>query len=196
MARSKQWDPELRKREILDCAIKVLNKKIYYRCPVDEIAKHAGIAKGTIYLYFKSKEELYLSVVFKLIDMFIEVIEDVRKMDIPASRQLSLLLKQMNIFLKTHRHLFLSVREEGHPKKSKIHEEFHSRFKKITRSISVIIEKGIREKEFKKFPPYVVGSIILSVSSIFANKEFNENSGNGDIDTDTVLKILLRGIAK
>ena len=150
----------------------------------------------TIYLYFKSKEELYLSVVFSLIDKFIGIIDEVGKQDMPASKQLSLLLCKMNEFLKTNRHLFLSIREEAGPPKGKVHEEFRKRFQQITESISRIIEKGIKAREFKNFPPYVVASIILSVTSIFAHKEFNEESRNGDIDTELVLKILMNGLAK
>jgi AcrR family transcriptional regulator len=196
MNKTRKWDPDVRKREILNCAIKVLNKKVYYKCPVDEIARYAGIAKGTIYIYFKNKEDLYLSVIFNLIDKFIEIIENVCKMDISASKQLSILLRQMNIFLRTHRHLFLSIREESKPPKGKFHEAFHARFHKITQAIGHIIEKGIKDGEFKKFPPYVVGSIILSVSSLFAHKEFSDNTCGRDIDSGLVLKILMNGLAK
>jgi len=196
MRKKKKWDPEVRKREILDCAVKVLNKKVYFKCPVDEIAKYAGIAKGTIYLYFKNKEDLYLSVVFSLIDRFIDLIDNVRKLDVPASRQLYILLDKMNEFLKINRHLFLSIREEAQPPKGRIHEEFNKRFHKISESISRIIEKGIKDKEFKNYPPYVVGSIILSVTSLFAHKEFSDNDCNGALNSDLVLKILMNGLKR
>ena len=174
----------------------MLNKKVYYKCPVGEIAKFAGIAKGTIYLYFKNKEELYSSVVFSLIDKFIAVIEGVRKLDIPASKQLSMLLKKMSEFLRENKYLFLSIREESQHPKGKVHEEFKTRLHKITESISRIIEKGIKDKEFKNYPSRVVGSIILSVTSLFAHKAFSDDGDDESADSELVLKILMNGLAK
>ncbi len=196
MSKSKNWDPQIRKREILDCAVKVLNKKVYYKCPVNEIAKYAGIAKGTIYLYFKNKDELYSSVVFSLIDRFIAVIDDVHKLDIHASKQLSILLEQMSKFLKENKHLFLSIREESQAPKGKVHAEMQARFHKITESMSRIIDKGIKDKEFKNYPSKVVASIILSVTSIFAHKAFNDECDDESADTELVLKILMNGLAR
>ena len=196
MSKSRKWDPDVRKKGILDCAVKVLNKKVYYKCPIDKIAKYAGIAKGTIYLYFKNKEDLYNSVVFSLVDRFIAVIDKVRKLDIPASKQLSELLKKMSEFLKENKHLFLSFREEAQRPKKKIHEEMQVRFHKITKSVSLIIEKGIKDKEFKNYPPETVASIILSVTSLFAHKAFSEDTDNESADSELVLKILMNGLAK
>jgi AcrR family transcriptional regulator len=195
MVKRKKWDPEARKSEILDCAIRVLNKKVYYKCPVDEIAKFAGIAKGTIYLYFKNKEDLYNSVVFSLIDKFIAVIDEVGELNITASKQLSLLLNKMREFLRENKHLFLSIREESQHPKGKVHEELQKRFHRITESVSRIIEKGIKDKEFKSYPPQVVASIILSVTSLFAHKTFNEDSNDESADSELVLKILMNGLS-
>lgn len=50
------------KRErILRAAVKVFARKGFYASRVNEIAKAAGVADGTIYLYFKSKDELLTS---------------------------------------------------------------------------------------------------------------------------------------
>ena len=50
------------KRErILDAAVKVFAKKGFHATRVSEVAKAAGVADGTIYLYFKSKDEILVS---------------------------------------------------------------------------------------------------------------------------------------
>src|SRR6202451_4777952 len=50
------------KRErILHAAVRVLAKKGFHSTRVSEVAKAAGVADGTIYLYFKSKDELLVS---------------------------------------------------------------------------------------------------------------------------------------
>jgi AcrR family transcriptional regulator len=50
---------ELRREEILRAAIRIFGKKGFAATCVEDIADAAKIAKGTLYLYFKSKEEIY-----------------------------------------------------------------------------------------------------------------------------------------
>lgn len=50
---------QFRRAEILDAARKVFARKGFALGIMDEIAREAGIAKGTIYLYFRSKTEVY-----------------------------------------------------------------------------------------------------------------------------------------
>ena len=60
-----------RKRDgILDAARAVFSREGYAASSVDDVAAEAGIGKGTIYLYFKSKEELYLAALARDIRVF------------------------------------------------------------------------------------------------------------------------------
>ena len=60
------------KREaILQAAIKVFAQKGYFSSKVADIASEAGIADGTVYLYFKSKEEILHSVFDRAMEEFI-----------------------------------------------------------------------------------------------------------------------------
>src|SRR5436190_14570990 len=52
---------EFRRSEILQAARKVFARRGYRATTVDDIAAEAKIAKGTLYLYFKSKEAIYLT---------------------------------------------------------------------------------------------------------------------------------------
>ena len=51
-----------RRTAIIKAAREVFFAKGFMNATVDEIAERCGLAKGTIYLYFRSKEELYMSV--------------------------------------------------------------------------------------------------------------------------------------
>jgi TetR/AcrR family transcriptional regulator len=52
---------ERKRNAILDAARAVFSRQGYAGASVDDVATSAGIAKGTLYLYFKSKEELYVA---------------------------------------------------------------------------------------------------------------------------------------
>jgi AcrR family transcriptional regulator len=54
---------EDRPREICAAALDVFAEKGFAAAKLDEIARRAGVSKGTLYLYFKDKEELFRAVV-------------------------------------------------------------------------------------------------------------------------------------
>jgi AcrR family transcriptional regulator len=64
-------DPDVRRREIIDAAERLFNDNGYEETPVEEIIKQAGIAKGTFYYYFKSKEEILDAIVKRMAERII-----------------------------------------------------------------------------------------------------------------------------
>ncbi len=59
---------EQKRRLIMQAALKVFSKNGYSPTALDEIAQEAGIAKGTLYLYFKDKEDLISSTLMYVLD--------------------------------------------------------------------------------------------------------------------------------
>src|SRR5215510_15086011 len=51
---------EFRRSELLIAARAVFGKKGFHEASIDEIAEMAEVAKGTVYLYYKSKKDLYM----------------------------------------------------------------------------------------------------------------------------------------
>jgi AcrR family transcriptional regulator len=62
MNTKRQVVSEFRRTEIMNAARTVFARKGFTRGIIDEIAKEAGVAKGTVYLYFSSKKEIYRAI--------------------------------------------------------------------------------------------------------------------------------------
>lgn len=74
--RNQRWErrPEARPDEILDAALPVFAAHGYRATRLDEVARRAGVTKGTIYHYFKGKDDLLLEAVKRRRDLaFAEV---------------------------------------------------------------------------------------------------------------------------
>lgn len=78
----KEREKEHRREEIIDAAQRVFFQKGLTVATMDEIAEAAELSKGTLYLYYKSKEDLYLAVMLRgmdiLYEMFIAVLSGSR----------------------------------------------------------------------------------------------------------------------
>ncbi len=59
---------EQKRKKIMEAALKIFSKKGYSPAAIDEVAREAGIAKGTLYLYFQDKEDLFCSTILHVID--------------------------------------------------------------------------------------------------------------------------------
>lgn len=68
----------------------------YKRTSIDTIAQAAGVAKGTVYLYFKSKEEVFRAVSQTLIDFFVRAAKEASEGDgTPAERLANVLFAKL-----------------------------------------------------------------------------------------------------
>jgi len=66
---------EARPSEILDAALSLFVEKGYTATRLEEVARAAGISKGTLYLYYDNKEELFRSMVRELLIPHVEQFE-------------------------------------------------------------------------------------------------------------------------
>jgi len=62
---------EAKRERILDAAVVEIARRGYYRTTVSHVARRAGVADGTIYLYFKNKEDVLVSVFDRAMRRFI-----------------------------------------------------------------------------------------------------------------------------
>ena len=65
-----------KKESILKVAEKLFEKYSYRKVSIDEITQEAGVAKGTFYLYFKNKNELYSQILKNYYEKIIEPVKD------------------------------------------------------------------------------------------------------------------------
>jgi AcrR family transcriptional regulator len=90
-------DKQERHHAILDAAERLLARSPERIANVAEVADEAGLAKGTVYLYFPSKEELLLAVHERNIDGFFRALIERVESDVPAAIQ--------DVLVLTHRHM-------------------------------------------------------------------------------------------
>lgn len=93
---TKEYDE--RKNEIIDTAERLFHIKGYDNCTINDILKHIGIAKGTFYHYFKSKEELLDAVVWRYKDIIVNKVNLIIKIEgISPEEKMVSLFNAMNI---------------------------------------------------------------------------------------------------
>ena len=75
----KQRERERRRQQIIVAAKRVFSAKGYSKSTMEDIAREAELSPGTLYLYFKNKDELYASLSLRILQYLNIRLEDVKK---------------------------------------------------------------------------------------------------------------------
>ncbi|MBK1813279.1 TetR/AcrR family transcriptional regulator [Clostridium sp. YIM B02505] len=75
----KEKEKEIRRRDIIDAAERVIFSKGYDVATMDDVAKAAEFSKRTVYVYFKSKEQIYFEIMIRGYKILIQMIDDYEK---------------------------------------------------------------------------------------------------------------------
>jgi AcrR family transcriptional regulator len=192
-------------RSIRAAALDVFSAKGFAAARLDDIAKEAGVAKGTIYLYFASKEDLLEAIVTSTIGAVLANAEQaVAASPAPASQ----LLRMMGQFIGAaiedadrRRVLHLVLSEGGRfPAIADFyHREIISRGMGLMRAI---VAKGIDSGEFTsdelaRFPQLAIAPALVAViwSVVFGRIEPLDARAMLDAHFDLLLRALQRSLA-
>lgn len=152
-----------RKEEIIKAASNLFSQKSYHDVTMDQIAEKVGVAKGTIYLYFESKENLYLGILehtFETIESILE--KEIAKED-PAPQKLKKILRLIfQFYFQNMDVLRILTRDET--RLIREHFEFteHWRHRRI-KLYRKILEKGIKEGSFRSANTELMALIIFGL---------------------------------
>ncbi|MDP9347761.1 MAG: TetR family transcriptional regulator, partial [Gemmatimonadota bacterium] len=90
MSQSPSSDPrEVRRRAILESAVREFADHGFLSARISEIAAGAGVAEGTIYLYFTGKDDLLLTAFRERVNEFCEAVRSSLRADIPFEARLT-----------------------------------------------------------------------------------------------------------
>jgi AcrR family transcriptional regulator len=161
--------PEERPQQILRAALEVFGEHGLAGARLEDIAKHAGVSKGTIYLYFPNKEALFREMVRSTI---VEAIAAGEALPVSGTvrEQLLTFMKNYWDFVRTPAFsvIYRVVVSELHHFPDLV--EFYSAevIARGQKLISGIITRGVAAGEFRAVDPLVAGRMLISLFSTSA----------------------------
>ncbi len=177
----KEREKEHRKEEILDAAQKVFFEKGLSASTMDEIAEAAELSKGTLYLYYKSKEDLYLGVLMRGMEVLHDMFEQAVSVNESAPRLLFRMGDAYTEFFNRHRSYFrmTSFFQTPHFHKQVSDEMKHacsSANHRLWELVINVMTRGIQEGMIREgLNPAEIGIIIWSSASALMQRIDTEN---------------------
>ncbi|WP_175639871.1 TetR/AcrR family transcriptional regulator [Metabacillus schmidteae] len=136
--------------QIIDAAVIVIAENGYHQAQVSKIAKQAGVADGTIYLYFKNKEDILVSLFEEKMGVFIEKIEEEIKSKTNAADKLYSLIDKHFTLLSEDHHLAIVTQLELRQSNKDLRLRINEVLKGYLNVVDKIISEGKENRELRE----------------------------------------------
>ncbi|MGB9680322.1 MAG: TetR/AcrR family transcriptional regulator [Thermoanaerobacteraceae bacterium] len=184
------------KERIFKSAIKTFSKRGFYKSTMDEIAEDAGVAKGTLYYHFKSKDDILDFLIDEGIKILKEEASDeIKKVNNAIEKLRKLVLVQTNFLYRNHDFIIVLLSQIwGH---GEVPRKFREKLYGYLDIIEGVIKEGKEQKLIAQCNEEIVAAAFFGmISSILALKVIQEE--NKDIDpyeiTESVFNFALKGL--
>ena len=135
---------------ILKAAIKVFAKNGFYATRVSEIAKAAGVADGTIYLYFKNKDDVLITIFEDGIQQLLVILRDVAASDEPFDARITRIIELQLGLLEDQRDLAEVITVNLRQSSSLLKQYAAPLFMEYIDVIAGLVREGQKEGAFRK----------------------------------------------
>jgi AcrR family transcriptional regulator len=163
--------PDERPRQILEAAFRVFGARGLHQATLDDVARAAGITKGTIYLYFPSKAGLFAAMLKDRIGAVIPAVDpaDGRAPAPPAAR-LAAVGRDLYRFLCSPAYLsmFRSVVSEAARFPEVASEVYRQGVLTANRRLAAVIEAGTRSGACRAVDPMIAARAFVGMFLVFA----------------------------
>jgi len=191
----KQLLEEFAKENIHQAVLELIGEKGVEDLTVSSVAKRAGIAKGTIYLYFKDKEDLICSTIQTSLDPLFSHINEILESDLRPDKKLVEYATFSMEFLEKYRSTFRALMYNQH--QVHVHKEHYTddKHQQILDRLAKVIKDGVDQGIFREIDP-VMGANIFMESTIAVTVQYLITNKKRDIeeDVDSLIDILLNGL--
>lgn len=186
-----------RTSQIITAAEDVFSKKGFSEARMDDIAEETGLSKGTLYLYFKSKNDIIIAILDRIFQREFKVIEQINLAETNATDSIWLfvdtVVKDIKYFLRAmpiaYEFLALAFRNKTVQKALKV---YVNRYMDI---LTPIIQHGIDTGEFRNVNTQEVaiamGAILEGTILLWV---YDKTLVNPEVHIRSGIKLLLEGI--
>ena len=189
-----------RKEQILQAALKVFGKGGYHGTHVDHVIREAGVARGTFYLYFQSKHDVFAALVDRMLTIFLDARPPIPEPEIhaPADAEVVLTHSYRVLFetFRRHRHLCRLLFDEavGLDKgfADLLAKHFRVWHERVASTFRLFVERGAARKDLdlEVTPDLVLGM----VERVTRRYLFTERAPDIDRLVRAIVAFEIRGI--
>ncbi len=179
-----------KRREIQAAAARLFAERPYHEVKLEDVAAAAKVGKGTLYVYFAGKEQLYVAVVA---EGFARLVDDVIRRVAAASdsawQSLAAVVDGLLAFSRRYPHLF-SLLRSGHPVGASA--ELAAERARLAAVIEGVLREGIAAGEIDDPHPELTAHFVPAL--VRAVLLYGPADAHHDVVAEHIVRVLRRGL--
>lgn len=185
--------PDLEKRKaIIRAARDLFSRRPYHEVRLEDVATAAKVGKGTLYVYFTSKDHLYIELVVEAFDALLADCERLADdADAPAWQSLEELIRHVARWTLKHPTIFDIIRSGVHPAGN---DALRARRRKLGHVIERVIRRGVERGEMDDPSPELTANFIPAMAR--SGAVFGRTSLKAEELATKILAVLAGGIRR
>jgi len=189
-------DPD-KPQQIIEAAVRVFARKGYYHSRVSDIAREAGIAAGTIYLYFKTKDDILVTLFRDKMAEFVSALRKAIAGEPDAASKVRRLVSLHFSMLEENPDLAEVVQVELRQGQKFFRGASSQEIGAYFALIGSVLEEGVAERRFRSdLPVKIATKMLFGAMDQMATSWVLGKRGYQLVDTaDAVAEIFLQGVA-
>jgi AcrR family transcriptional regulator len=190
---------EFRTAGILEAARSVFARKGFNAATVDDVAGEAGVAKGTVYLYYESKREIYFAALkFGIEQMYALLNEKLKSVSTPEEKLRTLIAVKLAYFEENRDFFKIYYSELGniciHP--GTIDQDFKALYLEHAKVVESILKDGARKKAIRPLRTEQAAFAITEIiRGVVTQRILGWSKSKLGHDVDFIFDLIWKGIA-
>ncbi|WP_266205605.1 TetR/AcrR family transcriptional regulator [Pontibacter kalidii] len=147
-----------KKKAIFESTLELVRENGFHGTPMSLVAKKAGVAAGTIYHYFESKQDLILDLFHYIKEQIISVIKREDSAEMPYQKCFFNIWYGLHAYYSENPNVLMFFEQfVNSPYNAFIQEDYNS--SEFRQRLTSFFERGIREGHLKALSPNVLGTL-------------------------------------
>jgi TetR/AcrR family fatty acid metabolism transcriptional regulator len=183
-------------QRILDAAVEVIAEHGYFNSPVSAIAARAGVADGTIYLYFKSKDDVLRTAIDTTFDRFHRQVEERFRTTHDPREQLEYIATVHLGSSAVNRSMAILMQTEMRQSAKFIAEFSHKHLVRYIQVVREVVRRGQENGVFRRdiSDGLVAHCMFGAIDELLSSAVFTHREYDPQVTAKQVMEVLLHGI--
>lgn len=196
----KAREREERKKAILRAAMSVFSTKGFITATMNDIAREAGFSKSALYFYFRSKEEIFIEIIRKIITDFKEFIEKLGRETIPTTEKIEKLFNTVLNYVEEKREIITILYSETHNLYSSKGKKFKGILVKykgfFIKGVSTILSQGIDKGTIRDCDTELLATVLRGMLTSLVIYRMNGGKKTNKECIEFVISTLRNGLIR
>jgi len=190
------WE-SYKRQSIQEAVIRLICREGLKSVTMERVAQEVGIAKGTVYLHYRDKQELLDAVKESALTPVMRGVDDILRGEGPADRKLRACATEYLTYFDEHRDLFrvlIYEREVTRVQGSRYQSE---RYRRLIQEAARVISEGVRSGAFRHVDAHNVAAMFIESMFALMNQRLrSEKPAPVDDDASLIADVFIHGLER